>query len=364
MLEFCSVLILNLNFMKKPVVILLHLGYWMMYTLLLLLLMLFLMFPAISNGTMKFPVFNAFQFLFSFALFPGLISFYLFYTHVFKRFLSKRNILGVFVSGIAISIGSGIVGAIMMTILASLKLHVGLFNDGWSSAISLTIVMSLNTLANGIIGLVMKGFITSYGDIQLKEELNKKNYEMELELIKSQINPHFLFNTINNIDVLIEKDAAKASAYLNKLSDIMRFMLYEAKTEQIELTKELTYIEKYIDLQRIRTTNSEYINYTVNGDAKSFTIAPMLFIPFIENAFKHSENKKIEHAIRIQIDVKKDKIIFECENHYSKESQTKPDTSGLGNELIQKRLELLYPKKHLIEITNQNNIYKVKLTLS
>ncbi len=97
---------------------------------------------------------------------------------------------------------------------------------------------------HGGIALVIRGFITWYDEIKLKEELVNKSFEMELALIKSQINPHFLFNTINNIDVLISKDAGKASEYLNKLSDILRYMVYETKTEKIFLAKELNYIGK------------------------------------------------------------------------------------------------------------------------
>jgi len=186
---------------------------------------------------------------------------------------------------------------------------------------------------------------------------------MELALVKSQINPHFLFNTLNNIDVLIQQDAIKASVYLNKLSDIMRFMLYETKTERIELSKELTYIEKYIELQKIRTSNLNYVNYAVEGNTDGLLIAPMLFIPFIENAFKHAENKKMENAINIRIVIKHDRIEFKCENNYSDDNQINHDESGLGNELIQKRLELLYPKKHKLEITNSDNTYKVNLIL-
>jgi two-component system, LytTR family, sensor kinase len=226
------------------------------------------------------------------------------------------------------------------------------------------VVMSLNTLACGIIGLIIKGFIISYGDIKLKEDLNKKNYETELALIKSQINPHFLFNTINNIDVLIEKDAAKASAYLNKLSDIMRFMLYETKTEKIPFEKELLYIEKYIDLQKIRTSNEKFINYSLIGEPGDLLIVPMLFIPFIENAFKHSENKRIENAIKIKIIIEKGRIIFDCENNYSENVQVLTDQGGLGNEIIRKRLKLLYPDKHILDITDQNNEYHVKLTIN
>jgi two-component system LytT family sensor kinase len=212
--------------------------------------------------------------------------------------------------------------------------------------------------------LVMKGFITWYGDIKVKVELNKKNYEMELALMKAQINPHFLFNTINNIDMLIQKDAVKASEYLNKLSDIMRFMLYETKTEKIALEKELSYIEKYVELQKIRTTNLNYVKYEVKGSAGNLLIEPMLFIPFIENAFKHAENKKVENAIKVAFVIEKDKIQFECENAYSLDTQLKPEHSGLGNELIQRRLVLLYPNRHTFEVENKNGIYKVNLLLS
>jgi two-component system, LytTR family, sensor kinase len=140
-------------------------------------------------------------------------------------------------------------------------------------------------------------------------------------------------------------------------------MLYETKTEKIELSKELTYIEKYIDLQKIRTSNPNYVNYSVKGDANNLMIAPMLFIPFIENAFKHAENKKIENAINILIVIEKDKITFDCENNYTENNQADFAQSGLGNELIRKRLELLYPNKHTLEITDRNKTYKVKLIL-
>src|SRR6185503_21279079 len=114
---------------------------------------------------------------------------------------------------------------------------------------------------HGTIALVIRGFITWYTEIKLKEELAQRNFEMELALIKSQINPHFLFNTINNIDVLITKQPELASLYLNKLSDILRYMIYETKTEKISLATELDYIEKYLELQKIRTTNPNYVNF-------------------------------------------------------------------------------------------------------
>jgi LytS/YehU family sensor histidine kinase len=229
-------------------------------------------------------------------------------------------------------------------------------SDWWFYSLRLVIIL-------GIYALLIKLAIGWFETQKLKSALELERKSGELALLRSQINPHFLFNTINNIDVLIEKDVIKASAYLKKLSDIMRFMLYETKTEKIPLSKELTYIEKYIELQKIRTANLNYVNYLVSGDADGLLIAPMLFIPFIENAFKYAENKNIENAINISVIIEKETIVFNCDNHYTGSSQTKPDESGLGNELIRKRLLLLYPNKHTLDITIENNLYKVKLTL-
>jgi len=235
--------------------------------------------------------------------------------------------------------------------------------NGRSTAVRVLMVMTLIGVICGIVALVIKGFVTWFNEIKLKEALKEKNYEMEMALIKSQLDPHLLFNTINNIDALILKDRVAASDYLNKLSDIMRFMLYETKPIQILLSKEIEYIEKYIALQKIRTSNSDYVHLTITGNIGSKQIAPMIFIPFIENAFKHANNKKLENAISIEISVMAQKIQFRCENKFdSKPSARQPD-SGLGNELIQKRLNLIYAEKHMLEVTKTEDLYSVNLTI-
>jgi two-component system LytT family sensor kinase len=350
--------------MKKSVVVLLHLGYWTLYLMLVLLIIL-----AINANVRPHVVITPFRLIralvfspfFAFTIVNAFLGFYSFYFILFPKYFSQKKIAALIFVGLLFAFISAMIPEVVASVFFNPKI---LFNAGWDSAISISIFVIFLSLIHGIIGLVMRGFITSYGDIHLKEELNKKNYEMELALMKSQINPHFLFNTINNIDVLIQKDAIKASEYLNKLSDIMRFMLYETKTEKITLQKELSYIEKYVELQKIRTTNNNYIKYEVKGNAENLLIEPMLFIPFIENAFKHAENKKVENAIKVAFVIEKDKIKFECENAYSVDTQLKPEHSGLGNEIIQRRLVLLYPNKHTFEVENKNGIYKINLLLS
>lgn len=350
--------------MKRPVIVLLHTGYWLIFLALLSLIILMLSLSEMnSRHDFNFKV--PFIFFSAIALIPGMLSFYLFYTVLFNRFFLARKILKLILAGIAVSLFSGIVGAGDMIILSRFMpgASEAIFNSV-TNAVIIIVIISVGALLNGLIGLVMRGFITSYNDISLKEELNTKNYQVELDLIRAQINPHFLFNTINNIDVLIQKDPEKASAYLNKLSDMMRFMLYETKTEKIYLAKELAYIEKYIELQKIRTSNPDYIHYQVTGEPGTRLIEPMLFIPFIENAFKHAENKKTENAIRIALHIENNQLVFECENYYTGDPQLNPGQGGLGNELIRKRLLLLYPNKHSLELNEKNQVYKVKLTLN
>jgi LytS/YehU family sensor histidine kinase len=218
-------------------------------------------------------------------------------------------------------------------------------------------------LFSGILGGLFKGFVTWYSEIRVKEQLKQKNLQSELALLKAQINPHFLFNTINNIDVLIQKDAAAASRYLNQLSDMMRFMLYETSAELIPIAKELEYIQKYIELQKIRTANEKYVNFSITGGEEHVMVAPAIFIPFIENAFKHSTNKKIENAINIVLEIEKNAVTFSCLNYFESSESFRQASSGLGIELIKQRLHLLYHEKHHLEIVTRENQYEVKLTL-
>jgi len=352
--------------MKKSIVVLLNLGFWLCYLLIISILLLVFYRSSNHQVDQTARLLNAFQSLFLFAVLPSLFTFYASYFLVFPKFVQHKKFLLSIVFGILIAV----VASSLAYLLQRYFIESGQLADmdkggvnGRSTAIRTILVMSFIASISGIGAVVIKGFITWFEEIKLKEALKQKNNETEMALIKSQLDPHFLFNTLNNIDVLILKDPEEASNYLNKLSDILRFMLYETKTDEILLRKEVEYIEKYIELQKIRTSNAKYVNFYIEGTLDARTIAPMIFIPFIENAFKHSTNKKIDHAIRVQLIINPDSSIFVCENKFDANRKIKQESNGLGNDLIQKRLHLLYPERHRLDIDRQTNGYRVQLTI-
>ena len=309
---------------------------------------------------------NAFESILLFAFSPSFITYFGCYFLIFPKYLQQKKTLLAIIYGILISIGASVIVYILMRYL----IESGQLMDmdkggihGRSTAIRTIMVMSFIASVTGIVALVIKGFITWVDEIKLKEELKWKNHETEMALVKAQLDPHFLFNTLNNIDVLILENAEVASNYLNKLSDILRFMLYETKTDTILLEKEIEYIEKYISLQKIRTSNPTYVNLQITGIPGDKTIAPMVFIQFIENAFKHTSNKKIDHAIDVQLFIENKTIRFVCKNKFDSKRKLKQESNGLGNELIQRRLNLIYPEKHTLELSNHCNLYTVNLTI-
>jgi two-component system LytT family sensor kinase len=291
---------------------------------------------------------------------PAIITFYIFYTVLFPRFLQHKRLILLALTGIGVSLASTILAFVAINRLVFPWLTSSLNLDN----ARLILILGFIAFVNGVLALVMRGFISWYSDIQIKKDLKQKNAELELALIKSQISPHFLFNTLNNIDVLIEKEPTRASGYLNKLSDILRFMLYETKTDRIALAQELRYIEKYIELQKLRTAHPEYIHFVVEGESSQLMVEPMLFLPFIENAFKHAGRKE-DGAISIRFTLDKEKVVFDCENRYDPKTPTLPEANGgLGNGLIRKRLLLLYPGRHTLQVNAGRDTYKATLTLT
>jgi two-component system LytT family sensor kinase len=197
-----------------------------------------------------------------------------------------------------------------------------------------------------------------------KDELEKQSQQAEIALLRSQINPHFLFNTLNNLYSLVYRKSDEAPGALMKLSDILRYMLYESNTEKVLLEKEITYIKSYIELQQLRITTPNFIQFTLKGAPEGKLIPPMLLITFIENAFKHGNKNVDAPGIIINIDCEGGSFLFDIKSYLNEsEVQTKDPQQGIGMQNVKRRLELTYRGKHELFAGIEGNTYHVKLNL-
>lgn len=195
----------------------------------------------------------------------------------------------------------------------------------------------------------------------------QQDKEAELKLLKAQLNPHFLFNTLNNLYGLSVVKSEKLPALMLKLSDLLRYSLYETKDTLVALQKEITYLENYIALEKIRLEDQTDILFEKTGNLSSKTIAPMLLIVFIENAFKHLGNLKNDQShVKIKLNIEDTSLKFECQNTYDKNytNSLEKKSGGIGLKNVRKRLELLYPKNHQLIVANDNLFYNVVLKLN
>lgn len=193
----------------------------------------------------------------------------------------------------------------------------------------------------------------------------KEKAEAELNFLKSQINPHFLFNSINSVYFLIDKTNVEARDALHKFSGMLRYQLYEMDGDRIPIEKEMAYLKDYVDLQRLRKDAQYSVEMQYSPAVKGFSIEPLLLIPFVENAFKHISHYKDQcNFMRLQLDLRGDVFCFTVCN--SKEA-VKPGSqqhTGIGLSNVKRRLELLYPGKHLLTIKNEAAEFSVALELS
>jgi two-component system, LytTR family, sensor kinase len=189
-------------------------------------------------------------------------------------------------------------------------------------------------------------------------------HKFELELLKAQINPHFFFNTLNNIYSLVYKKSDEAPAALMKLSDIMRYMLYESKAEKVPLNMELEHLESFIELQKLRFKDQGFIDYSIKGNTSQQHIPPMLLLSFVENAFKHCKKKVENPGIIIRLEAEADKLAFSVKNYIQENEKTLDhEGNGIGLQNTRRRLELIYPGCHRLSITKDNDIYNVNLEI-
>ena len=196
---------------------------------------------------------------------------------------------------------------------------------------------------------------------QLEEE-RQKNTEAELAWLKSQINPHFLFNTLNNISSLTQIDPDAAQDSIAQLSDLLRYAIYETNKEQVPIQGEVEFMANYIDLMKLRCNEKTTVN-TYFQTQQNVTVAPLLFISLIENAFKHGVSSSKDSFINISLVQENDTITFVCENSNYPKDDTDRSGSGIGLENTRRRLELMYHGRYEWEQNQDEKTYFVKITI-
>lgn len=198
-----------------------------------------------------------------------------------------------------------------------------------------------------------------------KKEVETEKLTSELNFLKAQINPHFLFNTLNNLYYLAYTRSENTTEVIAKLSQVMRYMIHDSNHPRVLLTKEIEYMENYISLERLRLNNQIPISLDISGNTEQVQIAPLILITFLENAFKHGvTNLNAQAWVKIRIDAKPDHLLYSVEN--SKIEQAMVDNggkSGIGLANVRRRLDLLYPSQYDLKVEETEGSYYIKLKL-
>ena len=231
-------------------------------------------------------------------------------------------------------------------------------------------ILNLTILPGNV--LVMVGGIF-YGlmrernqQLRRQERLELENLEAEVKYLRSQINPHFLFNTLNNIYAITQRhDDQEGSDALMRLSGLMRYMLYDSEGEAIGLQQEIDHLNNYMDLMLLKydKANLPEVELKVEGNPESTRVAPLILLPFVENAFKHGIDNQGQGYIKILLKLSHDKLFFSVKNSHFSARQASEDYKGIGLDNVKRRLDLHYPEKHSLSIDRSGDEYAIALEL-
>jgi two-component system LytT family sensor kinase len=198
---------------------------------------------------------------------------------------------------------------------------------------------------------------------QTRKETENEKLNTELSFLKSQVNPHFFFNTLNNIYSLAIVRSEHTAPAVMKLSSIMRYILTETQHDKVPLSNEVDFIHNFIDLQKVRLTDKVILNFTTEGSLDDLLVAPLLFIPFVENSFKYGVSTKESSNINIDIRTEGNVIHFSAVNYIVVSENNLMENTGIGINNVKRRLELMYPGKHKLTTTEKDNYYTVHLEI-
>lgn len=325
----------------KKVFTLIHLGLWILFSLLVAL-------QLSQDDSNWFPLTIGFV----------LTCLYVFYSHFFllTRYAGKRK-RGAYFRWLAVIIFTG---PFLFLLTHDNK------QDNWDPFLGYY-TMALVTIVPVFLFLSWLARVTENLVLNTirKEQLEKQAVQAELHYLKSQINPHFLFNTLNNIHTLVYKQAPAAPEAVLRLASLMRYMIYESNAPTVPLSREIKYLQDYVGLQQLRYKKSPVVDLVLEGDTASCHIAPLLYIHLLENAYKHSPARLEPGAIQVRVTIQENRLIFRLRNPVNKSpSHTLEEPGGIGLPNVRKRLTLLYPGQHSLEIHNSGEIFTVTLIIN
>ncbi|MCS7076438.1 MAG: histidine kinase [Bacteroidia bacterium] len=268
--------------------------------------------------------------------------------YLFDVLFSRRKYISYFLS---LAVTGLIIAISMHTILVNVLASEVSFLQAFSNLMFSTLM---------IVGIrFMKNGLSKQYQLQ---EAKAKQIESELNLLKSQINPHFLFNTLNNIYAVNMSNPQNANEMILQLADLMRYQLESSKKEQVPLSDEVEMIKNYIALEKMRLPNNAFVSFQTQGDFSLYSIAPMLLIPFVENCFKHGVGVEQTH-IEIYAFIKNGEFFFITKNLIPMTKLTNTVSTKTGIQNLERRLEILYPKKHGLLIDVEEGMYIVRLRI-
>jgi sensor histidine kinase YesM len=219
-----------------------------------------------------------------------------------------------------------------------------------------------STLTASIVFIAIKIFITHYERLEDREKLLREKADAEFQLLKAQVHPHFLFNTLNNIYSFALNKSPRAGELLSELSGLMRYMVYECETDLIPLDRELKMLKDYISLEKVRYGDRLTIQVEITGDCSNKKIAPLLMIPFVENCFKHGTSQMLERPwVKMQIIVQAGMLDFQLSNSKPDSGINPNGKNGIGLKNIRKRLELLYHTQYDLHIESTSDTFSVHM---
>lgn len=353
------------TFTEWPYRILLHVGFWLFFL------------SSWLDETMVVKIDTAQHYLVT--LTGALFVLYLYYTLVYlitPLFKNKKWFLGIFIFIIYYLIAVTIRTYHIELIIQWHNFHKTSIQGGefWQNLVERqlnpvkflpVILSSLGSLIVIIyIPLTIKFLRYTYQFAQKQAWIVKENAQLQLNTLKAQINPHFFFNTLNNLQsFIIQNEQEKSVELLNRLADFMRSSLYDGDKEYITMEKEIELINNYINIEKVRFEEDVTINYTLSDDYPSYQIPPFLFLPFIENVFKHGGSlPSNEIQITIELSNNVDKLILKTSNTFLIEEDKQP-LGGIGLQNVRKRLDYYFPARYQLDISNLAKVYSVNLVI-